>query len=351
MRKIWLIAILLIGLACFVSAPPSAQATDYWACASADAGAANEWDTVSAACTGTKLTWASRVAATLHANSFTVALTSATTGDPGANGAMTLSNDNSAGSTAGGGFTCDTTAGPATMTLSGITAGSTTTPALAISGSKSGTANCGIAGTATLQGGGGAGGNAVTDTHTVGALSHTCTLTKGGTNASALGYSFASASGSVALTCNVWAGTAGAGFNNSGTGGTASITGQCIGSDTSNGAAGCICGVGSSASIITLKGSAVSGVKTSAIQGKVYFDATGAATNAFYLPISASYAATDIVDASGNVKSPPTLTNAMEFPLAFATTGIGNVAKVVSGTVYGSLTGTASTGSNSGSAH
>lgn len=326
MRTLWLIAILFL-----VCLP--ASAADWFATATGgNIDAANLWvPTSTGSCTGsgTALVWANRAAGDRFvANGCANIILNV---DPGVSGSL-VTLDNSQG-TAGGQFTCATATGPAAITAN-VTAGSTTTPAVAISGS-SGT-NCGFAGSGNITGGGAAAGNGVTDTHTVTTLTHALGTVTGGTNATARGYQFSGATGSVAITGNGTGATAD-GIVLSGSG-SMSVTGTCTAHIT-NQTAGCNA---TSTGKLTLTGKSINGFRIAGAANSIVY--TPAAGDYICYPKDASYAigTEDCTHTGGGAGLSSHATEVALIPAA---------GDVKTGVTVGTVTGTHTGGVNSGSAH
>ena len=307
---------LLILLALFPC--PSWAVTTYYACASTkNIDAASQWGTTttgSATCGGTIQTWPFLGNGdTLNANGAT---SLAVNVDPGSAGTVqvTLTTD----VTNGGGFTCATASGPATIHAN-ITA--THTTGMATTGSSG--SGCNISGNTQ----GGAAGNTygVLDSHSVSTITLTGNTT-GGSGTNAHGY-FANTSATVNLVGNAIAGTAAAnGFNTAST--SATVTGNCVGNDTASAlAAGCAT-VGSN--IISVTGALIGGLKAGASNGNIRFSASG--TNYAVFAANSSYVTANCLTAAQVAAG--TCTNALIRPAH------PGVALVLSGTNYGPFTGT-----------
>jgi hypothetical protein len=235
--------------------------------------------------------------------------------DPGSSGTVqvTLTND----VTNGGGFTCATAVGPATIHAN-ITA--TKTAGLSTSGSSG--SGCNISG--NVQGGSVSGGYGVLDTHSTTTITVTGNVT-GGSATNTHGY-FANTAATVNIVGNATAGTTSNGYNTAST--TATVTGACVGNDTATTLeAGCAT-VGSNVIIIT--GAIIGGLKGGATNGNVRFSNTG--TNYAVFAANSSYVTANCLTAAQVAAG--TCTNAMILP---ADPGVANV---LTGTVYGPLTGT-----------
>lgn len=339
----------LIAIILLLSIPSFASNWFANACNSTNISTCDWRPTPGASCvgTGTALVWASRAAGdNFYSNGCTAIVLDV---DPGVGGSpVNLLNTNGNSANAGGYFTLTASI---TATVS-VTAGGTLPTgngALQPSGTPTATIGCS---TCVFQGGSVANSQAVADTHTASTIT-VIGYAKGGTNSTHTeGYNYNAASGSVdGSQLNSTGGSGTPGFLLGNSGATAMVH-NCIGTDGNGAVAGCNTSAQSTAQgYLTVKGSLVNGKNVMAAIGKIAFNPASAAS-AVYIPANSSYASTDIVDSNGNVLGSPTLTNAYVFPVAYATTGIGNAAKVLAGVTYGPYTGTATSGAgNSGSAH
>ena len=305
---------LLILLALFPC--PSWAVTWYATSPSVNINTSSLWvPTSTGTCTGsgTPLIWGSQANGDVfNANGCTALAVNV---DPGSSGTVqvTLTND----VTNGGGFTCATAIGPATIHAN-VTA--TKTAGLSISGSTG--SGCNISG--NVQGGSIGGGYGVLDTHSVSTITVTGNVT-GGSATNTHGY-FANTSATVNLVGDATAGTAANGYNTSST--SATVTGNCVGNDTASAlAAGCAT-VGSN--IISVTGALIGGLKAGASNGNIRFSASG--TNYAVFAANSSYVTANCLTAAQVAAG--TCTNALILP---ANPG---VALVLSGTNYGPFTGT-----------
>lgn len=304
--KKWLLLLLL-------SVP--AWPTTYFACATANVNAANEWGTGttgSCTCSGAgSPTFAT--GDTLNANGCTVTLNV----DPGSVSVQPiLTND----TTQGGSFAYATATN---ITVhADITANKAGTTILNITGSTGGGT---LSGTLTGASGTGTG---VTDTHTAVAFNVSGNITAGSGTGNV--YTFSGSSGSVALTGNATAAT-GEAFKCTGNG-TCTIAGNCIGSGTATGVSGCD---GASATgTVTVTGNVINGLKSTGTSGNIRY--TPAATNYFCAPKDGTYAV-GTEDCTHTGGGGGVSTHAVELPLD------PGVTNVKSGVNYGSLTGTLAT--------
>lgn len=201
---------------------------------------------------GNTLTWGNQAEGDVfYANAKTALAVNV---DPGANGKVTLTTAAGAG-TAGGGFTY-TTATNITLNVD-LTGGTTTV--LTVIGSTGGL---------TIVGnilGGGASAYALNDAHTVITVNVTGNIT-GGSSASGYGISYGGASGVLAINGNV-TGATGPGLFLINTG-TATVTGNCIGSSTVN-TPGC---QANSTGTITIIGNIVNTTRAAGGDGSIIFN-------------------------------------------------------------------------------
>ena len=308
-------------------ASPSWAATWYATSSSVNINAASLWvPTSTGSCTGsgTALVWTAQAAGDVfNANGCTALAVNVDPG--GVSTQVTLTTDG----TNGGGFTCATATGPATIHAH-ITA--TKTTALATTGLSG--SGCNVSG--NIQGGTTTGADGVSDAHTSGAsaITYTGTVT-GGSNANNYGL-IPTGSGTVNVVGNVIAGTgSNAGLLASNT--PVTVTGNCIGSDTLSTAAGCSGGSGTTNGIV-VTGGLVNGKISAAAIANVHFSST--ITNYVVIPKNSSYAVSNCLTAAQVTAG--TCTNALILP---ANPGITNV---LSGTVYGPFTGTYTPGGGGG---
>jgi len=264
--------ILLFLFALLLFASP-VFAASYYGCASAAINADSTFCTTpTGSCAGeTPVTAATALAGThsLFANGCTITIPEALVMT-----AAKLSNkDDGTAMVDGGQFTVTTTGWTHTTThvTAAIEAGGTTAEALNISGN----ANLNPVFTltaSTITGGSAAGIHGVESAHTVGTLviDGGGTIT-GGSNTTAHGF-YQSGAGPLAITGNVAAAT-GSGLLVTGAC-TATLTGNCTGSDASAGVYGCL---QSSSSTLTVTGNLIGGDKGVAVGGRVVW--TPGATN------------------------------------------------------------------------
>ncbi len=307
-------------------ASPSWAATWYATSSSVNINAASLWvPTSTGSCTGsgTALVWTAQAAGDVfNANGCTALAVNVDPG--GVSTQVTLTTDG----TNGGGFTCATATGPATIHAH-LTA--TKTTALATTGSSG--SGCNVSG--NIQAGTTSAADGVTDAHTSGAsaITYTGTVT-GGAASNEFGL-IATGSGTVNVVGNAVVGTGGPGVSASNT--PVTVTGNCIGSDTTSLVVGCAGGTGGTNGIL-VTGGLVNGKIGQAALGNVHFSST--ITNYGVIPKNSSYAVSNCLTAAQVTAG--TCTNALILP---ADPGITNV---LSGTVYGPLTGTYTPGGGGG---
>lgn len=242
MKKI--IILLLIVLACTL--PPTADATNYFGCASANVNADNTFcATPSGSCAGSSAVSAAtalQAGNTLYANGCTVAIPTS-----GANISFTVdkisNKDGDAGGAAveGGQFQVATNASYTATINANIETGGTTGACLAITGTAAGAARVTINAT-TIDGGTGTNMFGVSDTHTVGTVVVNATTTTGGSGNGAHGYYYNGATGTLTWTGD-GVGTSGTastyGIAANGAGSTTTISGNCTAGAGSGNATGC----------------------------------------------------------------------------------------------------------------
>jgi hypothetical protein len=257
MKKI-LLSILIVLMLAFPS-----FATTYYAQSGSANMSAIEWDTASGG-GGTDLVWAERLAGDVFVANGNTGIVVDT--DPGVGGSqVTLST-----ATNGGGFTLTTVGTPATITAH-MAAG--TTPCLVISGAVNATTT--ILGNCT--GGSVAASYGLHDTHTVGtvvvgSVGSPTTLTGGTTTGTTShGYYYApSGAGTATVYGNAVATAYGIGFAHNGSSSTASITGNCTGSDAAN-VAGCS---STAAGPMTITGNIINGDRAVGAVGTIRWTPT-----------------------------------------------------------------------------
>ena len=311
---------LLILLALFPC--PSWAVTWYATSPSVNINTSSLWvPTSTGTCTGsgTPLIWGSQANGDVfNANGCTALAVNV---DPGSSGTVqvTLTND----VTNGGGFTCATAIGPAT-----IHANVTATKATGMATTGSSGSGCNVSG--NLQGGSTASAaDGVSDAHTSGAsaITYTGTITGGSTGGNNFGL-IATNSGTVHVVGSVIAGTGSTG-GISATNTPTTITGNCIGSDTASTTVGCVGGTGGTNGIV-VTGGLVNGKIGQAAIGNVHLSAT--ATNYVVIPENSSFVVTNCLTAAQVAAG--SCTNAAILP---ADPGVANV---LTGTNYGPFTGT-----------
>ena len=305
---------------------PSWAATWYATSSTVNINAASLWvPTSTGSCTGsgTPLSFGSQANGDVFDANGCTSL--AVNVDPGSAGTVQVTITTNV--TNGGGFTCATATGPATIHAN-ITA--TKTTGMVTTGSSG--SGCNISG--NTQGGSIGNTYGVLDSHSVSTITVTGNVT-GGSAANAHGY-FANTSATVNIVGNAVAGTSSAnGYNTAST--SASVTGECVGNDTATTlAAGCAT-VGSN--IISVTGALIGGLKAGASNGNIRFSASG--TNYAVFAANSSYVTANCLTAAQVAAG--TCTNSMILP---ANPGVTNV---LSGTNYGPLTGTYVPATGSGS--
>jgi len=278
----------------------SVYATTWYAQDGAGAMSTRTWNDAAGG-GGNALTWANRLAGDVFVANAQTGIDIDTDPGLGAGQNVTIST-----ATSGGGFTYAT----ATNLTMNMNVQGGTSICLSITGSTGGGTIVG-----TVTGGSVNLCHGVSDTHTVVTINIIGNITGGG-NGAARGYYTTGAASIVAITGNAIAATA-SGIENSGTGGW-TITGNCLGHDTTANA-GCFA---SGSGGITVTGNIVNGKRGSGATGAIYF--TPAATNYVLYPKNTSYSL-------GTVNA-----NATEMP---ADPGVVNV---LTGTTYGTFTGTLS---------
>ena len=304
---------LLVLLALFSS--PAWATTWYATSSSVNINASSLWvPTTTGSCTGsgTALSFGSQANGDVFdANGCTAIAVNV---DPGSVSVqVTLETD----STNGGGFTCATASGPATIHAN-ITA--TKTAVMGLTGSSG--SGCNVSG--NITGGTSTSTNGVNDSHTSVTITVTGNLLGGSAaNSSA----WAAGAGPLAIIGNV-TGSSGYGLTSSSTG-AITVTGNCIGSDTASTSVGCNAGT-TTTDTITITGAIVNGKGSQGSAGRILISST--ITNYIVIPENSSYSIANCLTASQITAG--TCTNALILP---ANPGIGNV---TNGTNYGPFTGT-----------
>lgn len=268
--------ILLIILFLLVATPSLSWATDYYAQADAEITTAELWDTNPAG-GGTDLTWASLADGdVLYANNHAITIEN----DIGS-ASVTATLTTAAGTgTAGGSFTFNINTSAAKTLYTNVTAG--TTPGLIVTGAGAGADTTELTIIGDITGGSATAANGVTDSHTAGKVIVTGAI-KGGSNASAHGYNWGGNTGTLTVTGNA-TGLTGYGLYVWGVGaGTASLAGDCIGSDTSV-AVGCY---GGNTVILTVAGNIINNDRAWGAAGSVRWNPTAPSSgvNGHYIKI------------------------------------------------------------------
>ena len=323
--------IILFLFALLIFASP-VFAASYYGCASAAINADSTFcATPSGSCAGSDPVTAATALAgthTLYANGCTVSIPDSFT-------ATAISNadgDGAGAAVGGGGYTLDTGTVSGKTITADVTAGGTATACLTISGAGAGTPVDTIVGTVT--GGTVNSATGVTDTHTVGTIALTGSAVSGGAS-TASGY-YVTGTGPVTISGSCTSNSAAAGcvtYVNNGSGIT--IAGDCIGSQTGVGV-GCW-GLTYTTTVLTVSGNLINGLKGGAISGPVLWTPV-ANTNYALFPKDASYT-------RGTVDAHAIMCPATNSALG----GITTVTNFLAGVTYGTLTGTASSGSGGGS--
>ncbi len=262
--------LLIIAFLCLILTP-SAWPVTYYACATANINAANEFNAAQT-CDGTAYTFGTggfpESGATLDANAYTVTINV----DINLGYLITLVNSNAAGS-----FTVATSLTPLTLICNiGASSGGSAGVGLTITGdaNAANVLTIGAVGTPVdIYGGSAANKSGVMDSHTLGTVIVYADIT-GGSNASAYGYRPNTANGTVNIIGNA-TGAVSAGIINMAAS-TVNITGNCIGSSTLGGYG---CQAASTGPII-LTGSIINGTREVGVIGTIqYIPGTYGSTN------------------------------------------------------------------------
>lgn len=220
------------------------------------------------------------------------------------------------GGTDGGGFTVDISAVGALVLYTNLTAG--TTDCLAISGAGSSGTELTING--SITGGTAATADGVADSHTgTGAEVVVTGSITGGSNVTAHGYMWSGGTGALTITGNA-TGMTGYGLNITGAGtGTASLIGDCIGSNTAV-AVGCY---GSNTVILTVTGNIINNDRAWGASGSVRWNPTppSSGVNGHYIKIDGG--GTPLYVGKNTETQAKALTDFYYFTAASATSTVG----------------------------
>jgi hypothetical protein len=304
-----IIALVILLLCAFAY---QAYATDYYAQADAEITTAELWDTNPAG-GGTDLTWANlKDGDVLYANNHAITIAN----DIGS-ASVTATLTTAAGTgTAGGSFTFDISAATAKTLYVHRVAG--TTPCLIVTGAGAGADTLELTLNGDSTAGGSSSAHGTSDNHTLGKVVNNGANT-GGSNVTAYGYAWSGATGTLEINGNA-TGLTGYGVYIAGAGaGTASLTGDCIGSNTAV-AVGCY---GGNTVILTVAGNIINNDRAWGASGSVRWNPTAPSdgVNGHYIKIDGG--GTPLYVGKNTETTSKALTDFYYFTAASATSTVG----------------------------